>query len=207
MDLSTFDRARLTTATPEDPLRVLVSACMIGHPTGWEGEPYPSTSVQELAALPNVRAVPFCPEQVTLGTPRPLTIITGGDGYDVLDGNAKVLDTDGVDRTKALLTGAQALLEHAQRERVELCLMLDLSDSCGSNVIYDGHHTPKKYREGVGVSIAMLLRAGFPVISQRDDASLGRIRAALDPTYTSPTGTFDFTEHPWFVETFRSGSR
>jgi len=203
LDLTHLDWSRVRQATRADPLRVLVSACMLGESTGWQGGPYPSPPVQALAALPNVRALPFCPEHLTLGTPRALTIIAGGDGFDVLDGRARVMDSGGVDRTAALVAGARALLDHARAERVELCVMLDVSDSCGTNVIYDGHDTPQRYREGVGVAVAGLIRAGFPVTSQRDAVTLGRIHHALDPRYTTPADAIDFTDHPWFVETFR----
>ena len=114
------------------------------------------------------------------------------------------MDTTGTDQTEALTQGAGALLAHAQAEQIELCVMLDVSDSCGSNVIYDGLQTPTRYREGVGVAVAVLLRAGFPVISHRDFATLGWIRTQLDPTFVVPDDAIDFTEHPWFLESFRN---
>src|SRR5688500_3501891 len=99
MNLANFAWDRLETASPDDPLRVLSSACMAGRPTGWDGSEWPHALVSRLLALPSVAALPFCPEDLFLGTPRPLTSIYGGDGRDVLAGRARVLDTEGRDCT------------------------------------------------------------------------------------------------------------
>ena len=88
-----FDWSRLHSATPADPLRVLFSACTLGNKTGWEGDAYTEPLAVRLSKLPCVRPVAFCPEDVSLGTPRPLTTLYDGNGHDVLAGTARVLDT------------------------------------------------------------------------------------------------------------------
>ncbi len=45
----------------------------------------------------NVKAVTFCPEDYSFGTPRSLPDIHGGNGFDVLDGKARVLTDKGED--------------------------------------------------------------------------------------------------------------
>ena len=66
--------------TPASPLRVLVSGCLAGRPCGVDGTSngeYPAASA--LLALPNVRTVDFCPEEVAFGVPRATPNIHGGD--------------------------------------------------------------------------------------------------------------------------------
>ena len=97
--------------TPAQPWRVLISGCMAGWPCGVDGSDYGmGTALSGFAALPNVELIPFCPEDVGLGTPRSMPDIHGGDGFAVLDGHARVLDEHGVDLTEGMLTGARAML-------------------------------------------------------------------------------------------------
>lgn len=195
-----LDWARVAAATPEDPLRVVFSACLLGQPVGWEGGPYPHARVQRLAALPTVDALPLCPEVGVLGVPRLLTTLHGGDGFDVLDGRATVRFSDDTDCTATLLRGVEATCAAALAHRAELAILLDMSDSCGTNTIYD--QVPGQYRAGPGVSAARLVRAGVPVLAQRDDRSVGRLLALLDPTFEPDPAEVDFDQHPWFVAFF-----
>lgn len=202
MHLAPLDWKRVAAATPSDPLRVLTSACLVGRPTGWQGTAYTDELVLRLTHAARVRPLSFCPEEPGLGTPRPFTTIHGGDGFAVLDGRARVIDTDGRDCTEAIVTGARAMCELALRERVELCVTLDVSDSCGSNVVYLGRPEEKRYQQGVGVAVATLIRAGFAVLSQRDARTLGTIVAALDPTFAPREDAIDFVENDWYRSYF-----
>ena len=201
----TFDFARLETVSVDDPLRVLFSACLLGNKTGWDGQAYTEPLANRLSKLPCVRAVPFCPEDVSLGTPRPLTTLYDGHGRDVLAGRARVLETTMRDVTEALIEGARAMLQAAQRAGVEVAVMLDVSDSCGSHAIYIGHPDDRRYQQGPGVAAAMLMDAGVPIIAQRDDATLGRLVAALDPSYAPDPSAADFVDHPWYRDYFKDG--
>ncbi len=82
-------------ATPESPLPIVVSPCLLGEPVGWNGSCWPSDPVRRLCALASVKAHRFCPENHTLGTPREAMQVHGGDGYDVLDGRAEVVTLGG----------------------------------------------------------------------------------------------------------------
>ena len=199
--------SRIRAATPEDPLRVLFSACILGEPTGWEGGPYTDPLAVRLARLPNVRATTFCPENATLGTPRPLTTLYDGHGRDVLAGRARVLETTGRDVTREVVRGAELMLERAQSARVELAVMLEISDSCGSHAVYLGDPKARRYQRGPGVAAATLARAGVPIVAERDFATLGRIVAALDPTFTPDPAAIDFEESAWYREYFAEGSK
>lgn len=203
MYLDRFDWARLASASVADPLRIMTSACLLGEKTGWEGTAYTDDLVVRLARNPRVRATGFCPEAVHLSVPRPLTTIHGGDGFAVLDGEARVLDTTGRDCTMEILDGAARMCELAHRDKVELCVMLDVSDTCGSNVIYLGRPEDKRYQQGAGVAVAMLVREGFSVISQRDLRTLGKIVSALDGAYETPADAIDFVESDWYRAYFK----
>lgn len=200
-----FDWARLERVTADDPLRVLFSACVLGNETGWDGEAYTEPLAVRLAGLTNVKPVHFCPENATLGTPRPLTTLHLGHGRDALAGRAKVLETTGRDVTKEIIRGGEQMVEIARRARVELAVMLDVSDSCGSHAVYIGPPEDRRYQQGPGVVAAMMTYAGVPVLAQRDFATLSRLITALDPTFTPDPAAIDFVDHPWFRDYFANG--
>lgn len=196
-------------ATAGDPLRVLVSGCLAGWQCGVDGTDYGMGAVlREFLALPAVRAVPFCPEEYAIGTPRGMPDIHGGDGHDVLEGRARVLDEKGADLTEKMVAGAQAMLAKAQAERVELAVLTDMSAACGSQVISDGCRLVelRKYRKGVGVAAALLLRSGIAVVAQRDHRTMGEIRALLDPGLAVSAEAIDHHETAWYREYFKPGA-
>lgn len=184
----------------EAPWRVLVSGCIAGWGCGVDGTDYGmANSMQELLSLPTVQVLPFCPEQHSLGTPRTMPDIHDGDGVDVLEGRAKVLDEHGRDLTQAMIDGAMAMVAFAQANQAELALLTDMSAACGSQVISDGCRLIelRRYRKGVGVATAALLKIGLPVVSQRDYRTLARLRACLEPEFSPPLQSLDHHEHPW----------
>lgn len=191
---------RLREPSVEDPWRVLVSGCLAGWACGTDGSDYGlAATLADLVALPTFRAIPFCPEQHALGTPRATPDIHGGDGFDVLDGRARVFDEHGVELGAQLIEGARAMLAHASSMRAELAILTDMSAACGSQVISLGcrFDEVRRFQKGVGVATAMLLRAGVLVVSQRDFHTLGLLRARLQPNFFSPEITRDHHEHPW----------
>jgi len=189
----------LTSVSAESPLVIVVSACLLGHPVGYNGTGFPSDEVQLICTLANVVALPFCPEAHAMGTPRRWMTIHGGDGFDVLDGGAEVIDVDGQNLSDHFRFGATAMLELVRRERAQLAILTDISPSCGSSVIYDGSSQPERgYQASSGVTAALLRRHGVPVISQRDIRSLQRLRSALDPAFTSDSTARDYVESDWY---------
>lgn len=191
--------------TPADPLRVLVSACLTGIACGWEGATYGDyPSVLKLLAYDNIRLIRFCPEDFSFGTPREICDIHGGTGMDVLNGKARVLTGSGVDWTEGMIRASERMLELAQKEDVELAVMMDISAACGSQVVYDGNRFSenKKYQIGAGVCAAQLKRAGFQVISQRDYASLEILYSKIDPSHSINPQAIDFNENEWYKTYF-----
>jgi uncharacterized protein YbbK (DUF523 family) len=198
------DLERWPAFTPERPMSLLVSACLMGVACGSDatsyGAPYPCTA--RLLAMPNVRAVPFCPEDFAFGTPREIPGIHGGTGFDVLDGRARVISASGADWTNAMLAAAKEMLARAQREHVQLALLMDISAACGSQVIYLGARSNGLYQAGQGVCTALLMRNGIPVFSQRDYRTLGNVIHKLDPTELPDPAARDHDESAWYLEQF-----
>jgi uncharacterized protein YbbK (DUF523 family) len=194
---------RLRDPTPSDPWRVLVSGCLAGWPCGIDGSDYGmGTSLSDFVALPTFRALPFCPEDRALGTPRTMPDIHGGDGMDVVAGRAKVLDEHGRDVTAKMIEGARAMLAFARAADAELAILTDMSAACGSQVISDGCRLveARRYQKGVGVATALLLEAGIPVVSQRDFRTLALLRARLEPGSAPADDTRDHHEHTWTLQ-------
>lgn len=184
------------------PLRILVSGCLAGWGCGMDGTDYGlKATLVEILALPTAASLPFCPEQHSLGTPRNMPDIHGGDGFDVLDGNARVLDQHGNDLTAQMIAGATAMLQHAKAHDAELAILTDMSAACGSQVISDSCRLVehRKFHRSVGVATATLLRGGLSVVSQRDHRTLGRLRALLDPTYMPDPAAVDYHECEWYL--------
>lgn len=193
----------LRTPTPDDPWRVLVSGCLAGWRCGVDGGDYGlGVVLADLLALPTVRALPFCPEQHALGTPRTMPDIHGGDGVDVLAGRANILDEHGTDLTARMIEGARAMVAHARDAHAELAILTDVSAACGSQVISDGCRLVpvRRHQKGVGVATALLLDAGIAVVSQRDHRTIALLRARLQPGYAVPEDARDHHEHPWTLE-------
>jgi uncharacterized protein YbbK (DUF523 family) len=191
--------------TPDSQLRILMSGCLYGLSRGVDGTSYGPHDVTRLASLANVRVVPFCPEDSAFGTPRELCNIHGGDGFDVLDGRARVLTESGKDWTEPMVRAAAEMLELARSERVAMAILMDMSAACGSQVISDGHRAvpDRKYQRGPGVSAALLIRNGIPVLSQRDLRTLELLFHKLDPRHVIAPNAIDHHESQWYRDYFR----
>lgn len=194
--------ASLPDFTPEAPLRILMSGCLFGISCGYDGTTcghYPA--IAHLLMLQNVRTSHYCPEDHAFGTPRKVSNIYGGDGFDVLDGRARVLTDDGEDWTEGTIRGAEAMVEVARKADAHCAILLDISAACGSQVIYDGPRDRGNYRKGPGVAAALLIRSGFPVISQRDYRTLGLLfrKLGIEPPAMPE---IDHHETEWYIEYF-----
>jgi uncharacterized protein YbbK (DUF523 family) len=199
--LPTTDEIRRWAAcTISHPLRVLVSACLLGVPCGVDGTSYgaPFDHTDALVRQPRVRVVPHCPEQAAFGTPRATPDIHGGNGFDVLDGTARVRSDAGEDWTAPMVEAAYNMLALAQQHAVHFALLTDISAACGSQVIYDGPRALGRHQAGQGVCAALLIRHGFRVVSQRDQRTLGLIVRALDPTAPVEADARDHHQTFWY---------
>jgi len=142
----------------------LVSACLLGIPTAYDGQGRPAGPLMPLAA--SGRVVPICPEVAGgLPVPRPRAEIVGGSGEDVLDGQARVVTSSGQDVTEAYLRGAKAALSAAKKYGAQVAVLKAHSPSCSPCRIYDGTHSGRLV-DGRGVAAALLHRAGLEVSSE-----------------------------------------
>lgn len=200
---------QLRIPTKENPLRILMSACLSGITCGYDstanGE-YPTAL--KILNYDTVKVIKFCPEEFSYGTPREMSDIHGGNGFDVLEGKAKVLSESGKDWTEGMIKASEKMLAIAKKENIELAVLMDISAACGSQVIYDGNRFSKNkvYQIGAGVAAAQLIRNGFKVISQRDYASLEILYSKIDPTHQIDNTKIDHHEIEWYKEYFKIAS-
>ena len=193
--------------TKEKPLRILVSACLVGVKCGVDGDNYGDyPSVLKLLTYENVKLIQFCPEDFSFGTPREMCDIHGGDGLDVLEGRAKVLTSSGIDWSEGMIKASKKMLQVAKDNAIELAIMMDVSAACGNHVIYDGNRFAenKKYQIGMGVCGAQLTRAGYKIISWREYESLEILYSKIDPSHVINKEAQDFDQHEWYKEYFKS---
>lgn len=102
--------------------------------------------------------IPVCPEIFGgLTTPRDPSEITGGNGYSVIEGKARVLSSKGLDATNNFIDGAAMSVEIALKYGAVGAVLNEYSPSCGVKFVYDGTFS-KKAVEGPGVLGAMFLK-------------------------------------------------
>ena len=196
----------LRAPTKENPLRILVSSCLVGIKCGVDGSSYGKyPSILKLLNYENVKLIQFCPEDFVFGTPREMCDIYGGNGLDVLEGRAKVLTTSGIDWTSKMVQASEKMLEIALKNEVELAIMMDISAACGNHVIYDGNRyaEEKKYQIGMGVCGAQLHRAGFKIISWREYESLEILYTRIDDKHQIDKTAKDFDQSEWYKTYFK----
>jgi len=142
--------------------RVLVSACLLGCPCRFDGRDKLVQALPDALRAERTEAVPFCPEEAGgLGTPRPAANIIGGDGEDVAEGRARVVNERGEDVTERFLDGARQAVAEALRSGCAVAYLKDRSPSCGCAQV----HTEKGVVPGCGVTTALLRRAGVATVS------------------------------------------
>lgn len=135
---------------------IIVSACLAGLATRYDGTAFAHPKVLELVR--QGRALPVCPEQLG-GLPTPRA------GREVVNG--RVVTKDGQDSTEAFEHGARQALELARLAGCNKAILKARSPSCGSGKIYDGTFSGRLI-PGNGVFAALLKADGFEVVSEED---------------------------------------
>lgn len=131
------------------PTIYLVSSCLTGLCTRYDGQIKENSEC--IAKLQNVTWIPVCPEQLGgLPTPREAADIVGGDGRDVLAGNAHVLTKSGIDVTSEFIKGAEQVLKIAKAQSIQGAFLKAKSPSCA-------------VKNRVGITAALLQDHGFEV--------------------------------------------
>ena len=144
--------------------KILVSRCLLGHRVRYDGGASGPFNLLE-QWIAEGRVVPLCPEVAGgLPTPRAAAEIPGGQGGQVLDGQAAVITTDGEDVTTQFLSGAYPALEHVREHGIRIAVLKANSPSCGNLLTYDGTFIGVNV-SGEGVTAALLKRHGVQVFS------------------------------------------
>jgi uncharacterized protein YbbK (DUF523 family) len=145
----------------------LISACLIGVKCAWDGKDKYQNK-QAIQLLESSILIPVCPEQLGgLKTPRLPQEIQGGSGEDVLDGNCRIINRDGVDVTREFIAGATETLKIARQLGIDEFIGKCNSPSCGFGQIYDGTFTGNLV-PGNGVTTALLKRHGIKIITEKE---------------------------------------
>lgn len=135
---------------PQSHPLYLVSACLVGLCTRYDGKTREDANC--LVKLQSSLWIPVCPEQLGgLPTPREAADICGGDGDDVLAGNAGVFTKSGIDLTEPFIRGARQVLQIARSQNVKAVFLKARSPSCAVS-------------GKIGVTAALLREAGFQLI-------------------------------------------
>ena len=141
---------------PLSPLKILVSACLLGENCKYNGGN--NRNEKLLRLLSGHTVIPVCPEVLGgLPTPRiPAEIVNG-----------RVTNREGDSMDEAFRSGAEKALEIARKEQPDLIILQSRSPSCGVKQRYDGSFTGT-LMEGAGVTAQLLMENGFRCIDVED---------------------------------------
>ncbi|MCQ2814814.1 MAG: DUF523 domain-containing protein [Bacilli bacterium] len=134
--------------------KILISACLIGDKTRYDGKSNYSPLIKDL--LEKYELVPFCPEvEGGLKVPRqPSERI-----------NDSVIMNDGRNVTKQFNDGAEKALNICLYLGIKIAILKDGSPSCGSTEIHDGTFSDKKI-PGSGITTELLKSKGIKVLNE-----------------------------------------
>ena len=144
---------------------IALSACLLGYNCRYDGKSKKNSALIKL--IESEKILPICPEQLGgLPTPRATSSLFGGNGFDVLDGNAKVINSCGDDNTEAFIKGAYAALNIIREHNIKRCVLKDKSPSCGVGCKAEFSQENNAYKNSkslTGVTAALLIRKGYIV--------------------------------------------
>lgn len=144
---------------------ILVSACLLGLHTRYDGASKRNERVLRFIREQGLIPIPVCPEQLAgLPTPRPATRFACGDGAAVLDDSGAVINGEGSLVNETFLRGATETLQIARLAGCTQALMKERSPSCGVHQVYLGDQIVA----GQGVTTALLARSGLEIFSEED---------------------------------------
>ena len=140
--------------------KILISACLIGDKTRYDGRSNYHPLIKDL--LEKYELVPFCSEvEGGLSVPRkPSEIVKD-----------RVISSDGKDVTRNYLNGAEKALNICKYLNIKIAILKDGSPACGVHQVHDGKFSGKKIK-GMGITASLLSRNGIKVISEDEIESL-----------------------------------
>ena len=136
--------------------KVLISACLIGENTKYNGGNNFIKSVEKLYPLCDL--IIICPEVMSgLKTPRSPSEIKNG----------KVINKANKDVTSFFKSGASLITYIAEQNNVKYALLKENSPSCGVHHIYDGTFSNNLIK-GNGITTQELIKKGIQVFSEKE---------------------------------------
>ena len=140
--------------------KILISACLIGDKTRYDGHSNYHPLVKEL--LVKYELVPFCSEvEGGLSVPRKPSEIKGN----------RVINKDGKDVTKNYQKGAELALNICKYLDIKIAILKDGSPACGVHEIHDGNFKGHRIK-GMGITASLLSQNGIKVISENEIETL-----------------------------------
>ena len=137
--------------------KILVSACLLGHPVRYDGKSVPLKKIDWLQELQKQnRLVIICPEQAGgLPTPR-----------DPAERQQdKIITINNQDVTGEFEQGAQLALKLCQQHDIKIALLKANSPSCGNQKIYNGQFN-NTLIAGLGMTAELLNKHDIKVYSE-----------------------------------------
>ncbi len=134
--------------------KILISSCLIGDKTRYDGRSNYAKFVEELKLRFDL--VPFCPEvEGGLPIPRPRSEIK----------KDTVISEKGRDVTSFFEKGAEKAVMICSYLGIRYAILKEDSPSCGVHSIYDGSFSSKK-KEGMGITAKALSMKGIIVMNE-----------------------------------------
>lgn len=141
---------------------VLISSCLLGLRTRYDGSDNLSQPLVDFIAEHNLTPIPVCPEQLAgLPTPRNKCWFKRGDGKAALIQQGLLCDEQDNDVTEQFIDGARQTLKIAQMTKCQLAILQQRSPSCGTKSIYRN----QELTHGMGITAALLEEHGIQVFS------------------------------------------
>lgn len=109
-------------------MKILVSACLLGHNVRYDGKSKPSNQIIELSK--NHELIPICPE------------FMGGFRipHDPIENkNGRIVTKNAKDETAKLIKGSKIALDKYLVNNCAFAILKSKSPSCGRDYIYDGN--------------------------------------------------------------------
>ncbi len=137
--------------------KYVVSACLCGKPTRYDGKAKPADPALE-ALVESGEALLVCPECMGgLPTPRPPAELQGD----------RVINTVGKDVTAQYVSGAEQVLALCKMHGIRTAILKQNSPSCGCRFVYDGTFS-RTLVQGRGITAALLYQHGITVYDETD---------------------------------------
>ena len=139
--------------------KIIVSACLLGLATRYDGKSKPSISEEDLKRLSEkYHLIPVCPE-IYGGLPTP-RIPSESIGE-------RVVMKDGTDVTENYTKGSYETLSVCKLLGAKKALLKAKSPSCSKTGVYDGSFTGTLV-DGLGVTAELLIKNGIEVFDEND---------------------------------------